>query len=255
MDEIFARLTGFVEENLFVGVLLISLLGSFWGVMAEISQNLQRNQAIDLNDLPAPQFRLSLYHCTQLALPCLSLTIVNVVFSIIFYFLFLLIFWVLNQLFENIWIQLIIAFSITRAINRKQANVSFINAYLGGFDLNDIPIFKNFVNSLIENYEIWTTKQCTKTRDIIDTIYREQAKEELITQAKEAAKKLQDTQEILKSKTPEELLQEIKSRIDHWPDPQYKQKLNQDLVKIETLTDKSERQGAIVDLYQKVIKN
>lgn len=154
METWFAWCEQLVRNNLVLFILLVSLLGSFWGVWGSIVKEVERPSRRQ-DDYSKIQLTLTWAVFLEIKWFVLSLLFWNTVFAIAFSLIIALLFNLLNQFYESLWVKLIVALSVSRAIARKQGKISLFNAYLGGFDLESIPFFGQFVESLTESYENW----------------------------------------------------------------------------------------------------
>ena len=219
METWFAWCEQLVRNNLVLFILLASLLGSFWGVWGSIVKEVERPSRRQ-DDYSKIQLTLTWAVFLEIKWFVLSLLFWNTVFAIVFSFIVALLFYLLNQFYEAVWVKLIVALSVSRAIARKQGKISLFNAYLGGFDLESIPFFGQFVKSLTESYENWHKMKFDQLDERCNEILSQRCVDQLRKEGQTAVDRQKRDELLFKNKSTEEIEDKIAQIVEYLPDDQ-----------------------------------
>jgi hypothetical protein len=219
METWFAWCEKLVRDKIVLFILLASLLGSFWGVWGSVVKEVERPSRRQ-EDYPQKQLTLTWAIFLEIKWFVLSLLFWNTLFAIGFSLIISLLFYLLNQFYESVWVKLIVALSVSRAIARKQGKISLFNAYLGGFDLESIPFLGQFVESLTESYENWHKMKFDELDQRCNKMLSQLCEDQLGKEGKIAANRQKRDELLFQRINIEELENKITQIVEYLPDDQ-----------------------------------
>ena len=162
-----------------------------------------------------------------------------------------ILFFILNRFYETVWVKLIIAFSVSHAIARKQGKISLLNAYLGGFDLDSVPFFGDIIQDLTKNYENFHKKQFEQLNEKCNELYSELINKQMGTESLVASQNQEKFENLLKDKSIEEIENLLSERVAYWPQQERKEILFHQLEQIRSLPE-SERNSRLIALVEQI---
>ena len=152
-----------------------------------------------------------------------------------------LLFYLLNQFYEAIWVKIIVALSVSRAIAKKQGKISLLNSYLGGFDLDSVPLIGQFAEGLTESYENWHQRKFQQLDDRCNKILSRLCVEKLRQECQGAIKRQQQSEYLFRNQAIQMVENQVEQRINHLPNETRRSRYLEQLQQIKNLPEQDRR--------------
>jgi hypothetical protein len=240
MDVLFAWCGQLVKDHSLLFVIFASVLGSFWGVWPSVVKEVERSSR---QQPPYPDVKLILTWDIFLEIKWffLSLLLLNTIFAFFFFAVVALIFYLLNQFYEAIWVKIIVAISVSRAIARKQGKISLLNAYLGGFDLDSVPLIGQFAEGLTESYENWHQRKFKQLDERCNKILSERCVAKLRQERQSSIKRQQQSEYLFGNQEIQTVENQVQERINYLPNETRKLIYLEQFQKIQALPEQDKK--------------
>ena len=240
MDNWFAWSEQFIKDSLAWFILLAILSGAIWGVWSSIVKEIERpsRQQPGFIDI---KLTLTSEVFLEIKGIVLSLLFANTLWAIILSVIVAILFSILNRFYETVWVKLIIAFSVSHAIARKQGKISLLNAYLGGFDLDSVPLFGDVIKDLTKNYENFHKKQFERLDEKCKDLYSELCFDQMKQESLVATQDQKQFENLLQTMSIEEMENHLSEKIAYWRQPDRKKVLAHQLEQIRSLPESEKK--------------
>lgn len=250
MDNWFASSEQLIKDNLAWFIVLAILLGAFWGVWSSVIKEIERPSR------RRPGFRKIKLTLTSEVFRKIKgivfrLLFANTLWAIVLSVIVAMLFFILNRFYETVWVKLIVAFSVSHAIARKQGKISLLNAYLGGFDLDSVPFFGDIIQDLTKNYEDFHKKQFEQLNEKCNELYSELINKQMAKESLVASQNQEKFENLLKSKSIGEIENLLSERVAYWPQQDRQEILSHQLEQIRSLPE-SEKKSRLIALVEQI---
>jgi hypothetical protein len=240
MDVLFAWCEQLVKDHSLLFIMFASVLGSFWGVWPSVVKEVERSSR-QQPGYPDIQLVLTRDVFLEIKWFFFSLLLSNTIFAFFFFAVVALLFYLLNQFYEAIWVKIIVALSVSRAIAKKQGKISLLNSYLGGFDLDSVPLIGQFAEGLTESYENWHQRKFKQLDDRCNKILSELCVERLRQERQGAIKRQQQSEYLFRNQAIQMVENQVEQRINHLPNETRKSRYLEQLQQIKNLPEQDKR--------------
>ena len=139
----------------------------------------------------------------------------------------------------------------SHAIARKQGKISLLNAYLGGFDLDSVPLFGDVIKALTENYENFHKKQFERLDEKCKDLYSKLINKQMEKESLVASQNQEKFENLLKAKSIGEIENLLLERVAYWPQQDRKEILSHQLEQIRSLPE-SEKKSKLIALVEQI---
>lgn len=250
MDNWFTWSEQFIKDNLAWFILLAIISGAIWGVWSSVVKEIERpsRQQTAFMDI---KLTLNSEVFREIKGIVLRLLFANTLWAIILSVIVAMLFSILNRFYETVWVKLIIAFSVSHAIARKQGKISLLNAYLGGFDLDSVPLFGDVIKALTENYENFHKKQFERLDEKCKDLYSKLINKQMEKESLVASQNQEKFENLLKAKSIGEIENLLLERVAYWPQQDRKEILSHQLEQIRSLPE-SEKKSKLIALVEQI---
>ena len=250
MDNWFASSEQFIKYNLAWFVVFAILLGAIWGVWSSVVREIERPSRYK-NGFRNIKLTLTSEVFREIKGIVFRLLFANTLWAILLSVIVAILFFILNRFYETVWVKLIIAFSVSHAIARKQGKISLLNAYLGGFDLDSVPFFGDIIQDLTKNYENFHKKQFEQLNEKCNELYSELINKQMAKESLVASQNQEKFENLLKSKSIGEIENLLSERVAYWPQQDRKEILSHQLEQIRSLPE-SEKKSRLIALVEQI---
>jgi hypothetical protein len=250
MDNWFASSEQLIKDNLAWFIVLAILLGAIWGVWSSVVREIERPSRYK-NGFRNIKLTLTSEVFLEIKGIVFRLLFANTLWAILLSVIVAILFFILNRFYETVWVKLIIAFSVSHAIARKQGKISLLNAYLGGFDLDSVPFFGDIIQDLTKNYEDFHKKQFEQLNEKCNELYSELINKQMAKESLVASQNQEKFENLLKSKSIGEIENLLSERVAYWPQQDRQEILSHQLEQIRSLPE-SERNSRLIALVEQI---
>jgi hypothetical protein len=240
MDVLFAWCEQLVKDHSLLFIMFASVLGSFWGVWPSVVKEVERSSR-QQPGYPDIQLVLTWNVFLEIKWFFFSLLLSNTIFAFFFFAVVALLFYLLNQFYEAIWVKIIVAISVSRAIARKQGKISLLNAYLGGFDLDSVPLIGQFAEGLTESYENWHQRKFKQLDERCNKILSKRCVAKLRQERQSSIERQQQSECLFRNRAIQTVENQVEQRINHLPNETRKLTYLEQFQKIKILPEQDKK--------------
>ena len=238
-----------IKNHQFLSIILFTVIGSLWGIWHSVSQEI--NNPVRQNELfPDIKLEASYKNLKQIRGIVFFLFIHSIIVSPIIFIVISCAFFVLNKVFEFVFVQIFVAISVSSAITRRRGNLQLLDAFMGGFDLKGFQILGSLISSIFESYEKSYAKHFKELKISCDKIFDNLIEEKLEEGAKQAALSAENCEKDMQT-LEVEIVKSIEDRLLHW-DESAKPGLQKTFEQIKGLPDEQNRKISLLRFKDKI---